>query len=72
MKGWSTKQQLKEQNGMSMGVLWPFFLWREARFYAEMCKWIGTNASSVWDNVPIMYATTEGKITTPTNNIKKE
>ena len=65
MKGWSTKQQLKEQNGMSMGFLWPFFLWREARFYAEeMCKWIGTNASYVWDNVPIMYATTEGKITT--------
>jgi hypothetical protein len=35
-------QETKEQNGMSMGVVRSLFLWREARFYAEMCKWIGT------------------------------
>ena len=53
----------REHGGMSMslGDYMAFFLWREARFYVEMYKWIRTH--KMWDDV--MYATThKGKITT--------
>ena len=51
----------KEQSASLWEILWLFFLWREARFYVEMYKWIRTH--KMWDDV--MYATThKGKITT--------
>ena len=48
----------REQSGVCLWeILWLFFLWREARFYVEMYKWIRTH--KMWDDVSCCNNTKE-------------